>query len=138
MDLRLDGRRVVLTAGGAGIGRATLEAFFAAGARVVTCDVDEAALGRLRDELAAVAAMRADVSDAGDVDRLFALAEQELGGLDVLINNAGIAGPTAPIETIEPEDWTRTFEVNITGQYLCARRAVPLLKAAGLLFNGIP
>ena len=66
-----------------------------------------------------------------DVDRLFALAEEQLGGLDILINNAGIAGPTGPIEEIPPEDWRRCLEVNLTGQYLCARRAVPLLKAAG-------
>jgi NAD(P)-dependent dehydrogenase (short-subunit alcohol dehydrogenase family) len=78
-----------------------------------------------------VPAIIADVSEPADVDRLFKLAQEELGGLDVLINNAGIAGPTAPIEEIEPDDWRRTLEVNITGQYLCARRAVPMIKAAG-------
>jgi NAD(P)-dependent dehydrogenase (short-subunit alcohol dehydrogenase family) len=78
-----------------------------------------------------VPAIPADVALEADVDRLFALAEQQLGGLDILINNAGIAGPTAPIEAIEPDDWRRCLEVNIIGQYLCARRAVPMLKAAG-------
>jgi NAD(P)-dependent dehydrogenase (short-subunit alcohol dehydrogenase family) len=131
MDLRLDGKRVVLTAGAAGIGRVTLQAFVEAGARVVTCDVDQAALDRLRGEVPTVPAIRADVAEADDVDRLFALAEEQLGGLDVLINNAGIAGPTGPIEEILPEDWRRCIEVNLTGQYLCARRAVPLIKAAG-------
>jgi NAD(P)-dependent dehydrogenase (short-subunit alcohol dehydrogenase family) len=131
MELRLDGKRVVLTAGGAGIGRVTLETLFEAGARLVTCDVDQAALDRLRGERPEVPAIPADVALETDVDRLFALAEQQLGGLDILINNAGIAGPTAPIEEVEPEDWRRTFEVNITGQYLCARRAVPMIKAAG-------
>ena len=131
MDLRLDGKRVVLSAGGAGIGRVTLETFVGAGARVVTCDVDQAAIDRLRGDLPAVPAIIADVSEPADVDRLFKLAQEELGGLDVLINNAGIAGPTAPIEEIEPDDWRRTLEVNITGQYLCARRAVPMIKAAG-------
>jgi len=131
MDLRLDGKRVVLSAGGAGIGRVTLETFVGAGARVVTCDVDQAAIDRLRGDLPTVPAIIADVSEPADVDRLFKLAQEELGGLDVLINNAGIAGPTAPIEEIEPDDWRRTLEVNITGQYLCARRAVPMIKAAG-------
>lgn len=131
MELRLDGRRAVLTAGGAGIGRVTLQTLVDAGARVVTCDVDQAALDRLRSELPTVPAIRADVAEPADVDRLFALAEEQLGGLDILINNAGIAGPTAPIEAVAPEDWRRCLEVNLTGQYLCARRAVPLLKTAG-------
>src|SRR5918994_755189 len=129
MDLRLDGRRVVLTAGGAGIGRVTLQTLVEAGARVVTCDVDQAALDRLRGELPTVPAIPADVADEAAVDRLFELALEQLGGLDILVNNAGIAGPTGPIEEIAPEDWRRTLEVNITGQYLCARRAVPHIRA---------
>jgi NAD(P)-dependent dehydrogenase (short-subunit alcohol dehydrogenase family) len=131
MDLRLDHKRVVLTAGGAGIGRVTLQTFVEAGARVVTCDVDQAALDRLRGELPEVPAIPADVADETAVDRLFELAQEQLGGIDILINNAGIAGPTGPIEEITPEDWRRTLEVNITGQYLCARRAVPHIRAAG-------
>jgi NAD(P)-dependent dehydrogenase (short-subunit alcohol dehydrogenase family) len=131
MDLRLDGKRVVLTAGADGIGRVTLQTFVDAGARVVTCDVDQAALDRLRGELPTVPAIKADVAEAEQVDRLFALAEEQLGGLDILVNNAGIAGPTGPIEEIAPEDWRRCLEVNLTGQYLCARRAVPPIKTAG-------
>jgi NAD(P)-dependent dehydrogenase (short-subunit alcohol dehydrogenase family) len=131
MELRLDGRRAVLTAGGAGIGRVTLQTLVDAGAKVVTCDVDQAALDRLRGDLPTVPAIPADVAEPADVDRLFELALEQLGGLDILINNAGIAGPTGPIEEIAPDDWRRTLEVNLTGQYLCARRAVPLIKAAG-------
>jgi NAD(P)-dependent dehydrogenase (short-subunit alcohol dehydrogenase family) len=121
----------VLTAGAAGIGRVTLQTFVDAGARVVTCDVDQAALDRLRGEVPTVPAIKADVAAEGDVDRLFALAEEQLGGLDILVNNAGIAGPTGAIEEIAPDDWRRCLEVNLTGQYLCARRAVPPIKAAG-------
>jgi NAD(P)-dependent dehydrogenase (short-subunit alcohol dehydrogenase family) len=131
MDLRLDGKRVILTAGAAGIGRVTLQTLVAAGARAVTCDVDQAALDRLRGELPQVPAIPADVAEPADVDRLFELAAEQLGGLDILINNAGIAGPTEPIEEITPDDWRRTLEVNLTGQYLCARRAVPPIRAAG-------
>jgi NAD(P)-dependent dehydrogenase (short-subunit alcohol dehydrogenase family) len=131
MELRLDGRRVVITAAAAGIGRATLETFVAAGARVCVCDVDAKGLEELRASLPEVGAMVADVSDPAAVDALFDMALAKLGGLDILINNAGIAGPTAPIEAIEPEDWARTLEVNLTGQYLCARRAVPHIRAAG-------
>ena len=131
MDLRLDGKRVVLTAGAGGIGRVTLQTFVEAGAKVVTCDVDQAALDRLRGELPEVPAIRADVAESDEVDRLFELALEQLGGLDILINNAGIAGPTGGIEEIAPDDWRRTLEVNLTGQYLCARRAVPQIRAAG-------
>jgi NAD(P)-dependent dehydrogenase (short-subunit alcohol dehydrogenase family) len=131
MDLRLDGRRVVLTAGGAGIGRVTLQTFVEAGARVVTCDVDQAALDRLRGDLPQVPAIPVDVADEAAVDRLFDLAQEQLGGIDILINNAGIAGPTGRVEEITPAEWRRTLEVNLTSQYLCARRAVPHLRAAG-------
>ncbi|MEM7021463.1 MAG: SDR family oxidoreductase [Pseudomonadota bacterium] len=131
MELRLDGQRVVITAAATGIGRVTLETFVAAGARVFVCDVDESGLADLRGALPEVGTIVADVSDPGQVDRLFEAAIDHLGGLDILINNAGIAGPTAPIEEIEPADWVRTLEVNLTGQYLCARRAIPHLRTAG-------
>ena len=131
MELRLDGKRAVITAGAAGIGRVTLETLVEAGAKVVTCDVDQAAIDRLRGEIPTVPAIVADAAEPADIDRLFALANEQLGGLDILINNAGIAGPTAPIEEIAPDEWRRTIEVNLTSQYLCARRAVPMLRAAG-------
>ncbi|MFO1048511.1 MAG: SDR family oxidoreductase [Geminicoccaceae bacterium] len=126
-----EGQRALVTAGAAGIGRATVEALHAAGARVHLCDVDEAALAGVAAALPGVTCTCADVSDEAAVDRLFDQARSALGGLDVLVNNAGIAGPTAPIEEIEPADWRRCLEVDLTGQFLCARRAVPLLKAAG-------
>jgi NAD(P)-dependent dehydrogenase (short-subunit alcohol dehydrogenase family) len=131
MDLRRDGTRVILTAGAAGIGRVTLATFVAAGARVHICDVDEASLDEVRRRHPDIGVTAADVADPAAVDRLFDEALGQLGGLDVLINNAGIAGPTGPIEEIAPEDWQRTLEVNLTGQYLCARRAVPHIRAAG-------
>jgi NAD(P)-dependent dehydrogenase (short-subunit alcohol dehydrogenase family) len=125
------GFRALVTAGGAGIGRVICEALVEAGARVHACDVDEAALEALEEALPGVGVSRADVASEGDVDRLFADAVAHLGGLDGLINNAGIAGPTANVEDIEPADWRRCLEVDLTGQFLCVRRAVPLLKAAG-------
>jgi NAD(P)-dependent dehydrogenase (short-subunit alcohol dehydrogenase family) len=123
--------RVLVTAGAAGIGRAIAGAFAGAGARVAVCDVDEAALARFRQELPGHLAFECDVSDEDDVDDLFDDALEELGGLDVLVNNAGIAGPTGPVETLAPDDWRHTMEINIDGQFLCVRRAVPALRAAG-------
>ncbi len=125
------GLRVLVTAGARGIGRAIVEAFLEAGSRVHLCDIDEAALGECRASLPGAGATRADVAKEEDVDRLFAQVRAELGGLDVLVNNAGIAGPTAEVEDIQPEEWIRTMNVNINGQFLCARRAVPMLKEAG-------
>jgi NAD(P)-dependent dehydrogenase (short-subunit alcohol dehydrogenase family) len=131
VELRADGQRALVTAGASGIGRAIVEALVAAGARVHTCDVDEGALTSLRSAFPSVGATLADVADEAAVDRLFRDVQRHLGGLDVLVNNAGIAGPTAAIEDVDPADWRRCLEVDLTGQFLCARRAVPLLKAAG-------
>ena len=71
------------------------------------------------------------MADARQVDGLFDAAKAFLGGLDVLINNAGIAGPTAPVEEIALDDWDRTIAVDLNGMFYCTRLAVPLLKEAG-------
>jgi NAD(P)-dependent dehydrogenase (short-subunit alcohol dehydrogenase family) len=132
----LQGARVIVTAGATGIGRAIVDAFVGHGARVHICDVSAAALEACRREQPAVGTTLADVSDEAAVDRLFDEAAARLGGLDVLVNNAGIAGPTAPIEQIATADWQRTIEINLTGQFFCARRAVPMLReSAGVMLN---
>ena len=127
MELDIKGLRVLVTAGGAGIGRAIVEAFLQEGAQVFTCDVDQAALATLPQ---AVGRMTADVADRAQVADLFAAATTALGGLDVLVNNAGIAGPTGAVEAINPEDWDRCLEVCLTGQFNCVRLAVPFLRAS--------
>jgi NAD(P)-dependent dehydrogenase (short-subunit alcohol dehydrogenase family) len=96
------------------------------------CDSDERAIEQmLAANQGVITGTLADVSDPDAVDRLFDHVESVLGGLDVLVNNAGIAGPIGPVEDIAPEAWRRTIEVNLDGQFLCARKAVPLLKSAG-------
>ena len=130
-ELHLDGLRAVVTAGASGIGRVIAETFTAAGARVHVCDVDTAALEQTLDSGAAVAATPCDVADVDQVARLFAEVEESLGGLDVLVNNAGIAGPTAPVDEIAVDDWRRCIDVDLSGAFYCTRLAVPLLKAAG-------
>ncbi len=123
--------RVVVTGAGAGIGRAIASAFAAGGGRVHACDVDAARLDRLGAELPGVSATVADVADPAQVERLFADAAGALGGLDVLVNNAGVSGPTAGVADVDPADWDRTLAVDLTGPFLCIRAAVPLLRAAG-------
>jgi NAD(P)-dependent dehydrogenase (short-subunit alcohol dehydrogenase family) len=128
MDLGIAGLRVLVTAGAAGIGRAIAGAFGAEGAAVHVCDVDRAALGTLGRDEPAITRSVGDVADRADVARVFDEALGRLGGLDVLVNNAGIAGPTGRVEEIHPEDWDRCLQVCLTGQFNCARLAVPHLK----------
>src|SRR3954463_7051245 len=107
MDLDIKGLRVLVTAGANGIGLAIARAFVAEGAKVHTCDVDAAALAALASGDPAITQTRCDVSDRAAVGHLFAEATRRLGGLDVLVNNAGIAGPTAKVEDMHPDDWDR-------------------------------
>lgn len=127
----LENKRVVVTAGAAGIGRAIAEGFYRAGARVHVCDVDANSLNDLAKARPEIGRSRADVADPDQVARLFEEARAGLGGLDVLINNAGIAGPTGPTEDCGIEDWRHTLGVNLDGAFHCLRHAIPLIKAAG-------
>jgi len=126
METSAKGLRVLVTAGGAGIGRVIAQTFVDHGARVHVCDVDEKALKQGN-----IPYTVADVAKLADVDRLFSDVERKLGGLDVLVNNAGIAGPTARVEDIRPEDWDRCIAVDLNGMFYCTRKAMPMIKAAG-------
>jgi NAD(P)-dependent dehydrogenase (short-subunit alcohol dehydrogenase family) len=128
VELGIKELRVLVTAGANGIGREVARAFIAEGAKVHVCDVDAAALDALAVSDPGITRTRADVSDRTDVEQLFREAIAALGGLDVLVNNAGIAGPTGRVEEIKPEDWDRCLAINITGQFNCARLAVPYLR----------
>ena len=126
MDTSAKGLRVLVTAGAAGIGLAIARTFASHGARVHVCDVDDEALRK-----ADFPKTRADVADVSQVERLFDEVQRNLGGLDVLVNNAGIAGPTAKVEDIRPEDWDRCIAVDLNGMFYCTRKAMPMIKAAG-------
>jgi len=134
MDLNLKSKKVVVTAGAQGIGLAITAAFVEAGAQVHICDVSEEFLANARQQFngAPVSFSRTDVTDEKQVDAMFAdLNGRWNGTLDVLVNNAGIAGPTAPVEDVDLPAWDQTIAVNLTGPFLCARRAVPMLKKNG-------
>jgi NAD(P)-dependent dehydrogenase (short-subunit alcohol dehydrogenase family) len=128
MNLDINGLRVLVTAGANGIGLAIARAFVSEGARVHICDVDDAALTALQQSDPVLTSSRCDVSDRSAVETLFKDVQHALGGLDVLVNNAGIAGPTAKVEEMHPEDWDRCVNICLTGQFNCTRLAVPLLR----------
>lgn len=122
------GRRVLVTAGASGIGREIARAFVAQGARVHVCDIDEAALAALRVALPGVGTSVCDVADRAGAEAMIAAAVADLGGLDVLVNNAGIAGPTASVADLDPAAWDAVLRVNLTGTFTVTQLAIPHLK----------
>lgn len=122
--------RACVTAGAGGIGRVIADSLIAHGARVVVSDIAEAALDAFRQAHPGHVAVRADIGSEVDTEALFDVVRQELGGLDLLVNNAGIAGPTAAVEVIATADWQATVDINLNGQFYALRAAVPLLKAS--------
>ena len=128
MNLGIKNLKVLVTAGAGGIGLEVARAFIGEGAKVHVCDVDQKALRAMRKSDPKVTQTKADVSDRRQVTKLFKEALAELKGLDVLVNNAGIAGPTGKVDEIAPEDWDHCLAVDITGQFNCTRLAVPHLR----------
>lgn len=122
------GLRVLVTAGASGIGAAVARAFREIGSHVHVCDIDRAALDSLTAETPNITTSVADASVARDVETVFADVRNTLGGLDVLVNNVGIAGPTGPVEQLQNGDWERTIDVNLNSHFYFASQAVPLLK----------
>lgn len=121
-------QRVMITAGGSGIGWAIAKAFADNGAKVHICDVDERALGEATEKYPQIAATHVDVSDEEAVDQWFDDVMDDLDGLDVLVNNAGIKGPTGYVEEIKLDDWRECLSVGLDAQFLCSRRAAPIMK----------
>ena len=119
---------VMVTAGASGIGRVIAETFLSHGSRVHVCDINPSAIDEFLGANPGAGASVTDVADVGMVDALFDEMEARFGHLDVLVNSAGIAGPTVATEKIDPVDWDRTIAVNLNGQFYCVRRAIPLLR----------
>lgn len=129
------GLRVLITAGAAGIGKAIADGFVATGAKVYISDVNAEAVAEACSER--ISGMVADASDDAAMCELVAAARERLGGLDVVVSNAGVEGPTATIGDITSEDWDRTLDVNLRGAYLAARYAADDLVASGGSFIAI-
>ena len=122
---------VMVTAAGRSIGRAIAERFHAAGAKVHICCLTTDSLNAVLGANPGMSGSIADVASADAVARWFDEGLAALGDLDVLVNNAGIGGPRAPIEEISDADWYRVIEVNLHGMFHCVKRAVPVMKARG-------
>lgn len=126
-------QRVLVTAGAAGIGKEIARAFAANGAAVCVCDINAQALDTAAQEIPGLKTIVCDISQRQDIERMVPAAVAALGGLDVLVNNAGIAGPTAPVEDTNPDQWEAVMTVDVIGTYHVTRLAIPHLKksAAG-------
>ena len=126
IPLDLSGLRVAITAGAGGIGRVMADSFAACGARPFISDIDDDALAGCGHP-----GIRADAGRLQDLERFMDAAAAQLGGLDVLVNNAGIAGPTKPVEQVTPEELDAVLQIDLASLFHCARCAVPLLREAG-------
>jgi len=129
-------RTAIISAAASGIGLAIARGLCADGWQVYICDQDQDALDALAHTDPALTALACDVSDAGDVDAFYRavevdLAQRGLSGIDLLVNNAGVSGPTARLEEQPVEAWMRTIDVNINGMFLMTRGAIALLRAKG-------
>ena len=126
------GLRVVVTAAGSGIGEVIARSFQTCGAKIYICDV---AKDMLAETLKSIKGSFGSVTDVGDpaaVERMFDHVEQTLGGVDVLINNAGIAGPTALVEDVKAKELERTLAINLEAQFYCSGHVIPLMKKAAV------
>ena len=126
-------QRVLVTAGASGIGKEIARAFAAIGAKVCVCDIDAKALDKAAEDIPGLQTVVCDVSKRDDVVRMVAASVEALGGLDVLVNNAGISGPTAPVELADPDQWEAVMTVDVIGTFHVTRLSIPHLKksAAG-------
>lgn len=115
-----------------GIGRAIVDLFLTAGAQVFICDIDRVKLNSLllesNDRLNGCVS---DVSSVDQVEHMFDQATAVLGGLDIMVNNAGIGGPIGPLEDLPPSRWQEILGVNLSGMFYCLRKAIPLIKQSG-------
>ncbi|MEO6185790.1 MAG: SDR family oxidoreductase [Steroidobacteraceae bacterium] len=123
--------RVLVTAGAAGIGLAIARAFHATGAQVYACDIDTDGLARAGAAMPGLLTRHCSVGDRTEVAAMVADAALRLGGIDVLVNNAGIGGPTCSVQAMNPDDWDAVLQVNLTGTFDVTRNAIPHLIRSG-------
>ena len=123
--------RVMVTAGGGGIGAVIASSFARDGAHVQTCDLSSDALDSLTARAPSIVGRVVDLSDAEAIGAWCRAAVSDLGGVDVLVNNAGIAGPTADLEEVSLEDWRQCIAIDLDSHFLTCRAVVPVMKEQG-------
>ncbi len=129
--MNLDGQSVLITAGASGIGRAIALEVHNAGASVHVVDIDKVAVERFAEMMPEA---MVSIGDASDESQTRSIAEQHIrtyGGIDVLVNCAGIAGPTAPIQDVALDDWHRCMAVSLDSTFLYCRAFIPSMRSAG-------
>ena len=126
LTVDLTGYNVAISAGANGIGKVMAHSFAYCGARVFVSDVDTAAL-----DTCGHPGMKADAGDPAQCEAFIDAAVKHLGGLDVLVNNAGIAGPTKLVEHVTPEEVEATLRIDVGSMFAMSRRAIPVLRANG-------
>ena len=125
-DFTLRGLRALVTGGGSGIGKAIADGMKSAGATVVVCDVNDST----KPDYVC------DVANSNDVSSMFSRISTDLGGLDILVNNVGVPGPTARVDEMDPEAYDECVRVNLGGTFRCAHAAVPMLiESKGSMVN---
>ncbi|HEY2712820.1 MAG TPA: SDR family NAD(P)-dependent oxidoreductase [Chthoniobacterales bacterium] len=121
-------QRVLVTAGAAGIERAITQTCVAQGARIFICDIDAKALDAISQEIKGVITKVCNTSKRAGIEAMVPFALGALGGLDVLVNNAVVSGPTAPVEEINPDDWEKVMQIDLNDTFNVTRLAIPHLK----------
>lgn len=123
--------KIVITAGASGIGSEVAIALSKAGAKIMICDIDESLLESFSNQNPQITTYRADVSNESEIQSFFKEIKNKFNNIDVLINNAGISGPSGKLEDINFNRWKETLNVNLDGVFLATRSAIPLLKNNG-------
>ncbi len=121
---------VVIVAGASGIGREIAGAYDREKCNVFVCDISDSFIQSFHNDYPNIFIKKADVSVYDDVAKFFKQVKAEQDSIDVLVNCAGIAGPTASLEDIDPGDWDQTIRVNLNGMFYCLKEAIPLLKSS--------
>ena len=122
---------VLISGAASGIGRRTAERFLEQGDSVHICDVSTSMVEEFLSANPGASGTVADIGNRADVDRVFEDLKKRHEHLDVLVNNAGIAGPTAPVDDHDEDGWDKCIQVNLSGTFYMTRKAVPLLRKAG-------
>jgi len=141
LRMKLENKIAIVTGGGGGIGRAIAIRYSREGAKVLLAGPTEekikAVEAEIRNDGGRALAVLTDVADEASVKRMVDAALDEFSQIDILVNNAGIAGPTALVPDVTREDWDRTFAINLTGAFLCAKYAFPhmIKRRSGCIIN---